>query len=127
MTRASDFEWRVYGKPKRRFWPLVLGLAALTAVHLLVPWDRNGTGPDFKAGETQEPARNETSAIANAAPPLEPTFAVNEPSSIARAAPSAEIINEPPKVEAPARSFAPRTEAAPNYATLRRELLGHLH
>ena len=84
--------------------------------------------------EVQGPARNEASAIADAARTSERELAHNEPSTVAIAPVRVEIINAPPQESAaksnfpsPAlRSEHERSATAPDYASLRREMLRHV-
>jgi hypothetical protein len=134
MHRASEFEWRGYRTPRRRLWPVVLVGTGLMIAYFFVHPDREAAPPSDIATAAQDLAHNEPSAIASAAPTSQPELAQNEASAIAGAPLRMEVINAPPK-ESSAQSAVPssspsgvddRTAMAPNYASLRHELLRHL-
>jgi hypothetical protein len=126
MPRASEFEWRGCGKPKRRLWPLLLIIAGFTAAYSFLQPYRDSTGQSLAIWK---PAQNETSAIASGEPATDAERVENEPSAIAIESGPArvEIMNTPPSEHAPtSRSTPSGRQAAPNYPALRRELLSNL-
>jgi hypothetical protein len=147
MPRVSEFEWRVPRQSRRKHWltALVVG-AGLGTGYLFVQSGRevhNDSLPLTAAVdpqvsrplqvEVQGPAHHEKSEVASVARPRDPSLAHSEPSAIASAPVRIEIINAPPPQSAaqPDPSSASVSErdrlaAAPNYASLRRELLRHL-
>jgi hypothetical protein len=144
MPRVSEFEWSAPRKSRRKHWLTVLLVGAgLGTGYFFVQSGReayNNSLPLTAAVDPQVsrplqgPAHNEASAIADAARTGEREPAQNEPSAIAAVPVQVEIINAPPPESAaqpnfpsPAlRSEHERSAMAPDYASLRREMLRHV-
>ena len=146
MPRVSEFEWRAPRKSKRKLWlTMLLVGAGLGTVYFFVQSGREADKDSLpltavvepqasRTLEVQGPAHNEASAVADAARTSERELAHNEPSTIASAPVRVEIINAPPPESAaksnfpsPAlRSEHERSATAPDYASLRREMLRHV-
>ena len=146
MPRVSEFEWRTPRKSKRKLWLTVLLVGAgLGTGYFFVQSGREAqrdslpltAAVDPQASrplEVQGPARNEASAIADAARTSERELAQNEPSAIASAPVRVEVINALRHESADQSSFpSPAAQSehdsiatAPDYAFLRREMLRHI-
>jgi hypothetical protein len=141
MPRVSEFEWRAPRKSRRKLWLTVLLVGAGLGTGYFFVQSGGEARPPLTAAvdprvsrPLQGPAHNEASAIAGAARTGERELAQNEPNAIATVPVQVEIINAPPLESAAQPNFpspANRSEpdsmaVAPNYASLRRELLRHL-
>ena len=146
MPRVSEFEWRAPRKSKRKLWlTMLLVGAGLGTGYFFVQSGREADKDSLpltavvepqasRTLEVQGPGHNEASAIADAVRTRERQLAHNETSTIASAPVRVEIINAPPQESAAKSNFPStalrseheRSATAPDYASLRREMLRHV-